>query len=107
MPSTSRLLYCLPLIAALLCPHASAEQRSLSQGWLFKAGAVPGAQQAAFDDKGWRHVTVPHDFSIMDKDDGAPPFDPRAIGGQDSGYLPGGQGWYRHRLDLSAVDAAR
>ncbi|GGC15089.1 glycoside hydrolase family 2 TIM barrel-domain containing protein [Pseudoduganella buxea] len=107
MPSTSRLLHRLSLIAALLCAHASAEQRSLSQGWLFKAGPVPEAQRAAFDDKGWRRITVPHDFSIMDKADGSPPFDAKAVGGQDSGYLPGGQGWYRHRLDLSAADAAR
>ena len=95
------------LLATALSFPVQAEQRSLSQGWLFKAGAVNGAEQPAFDDGSWRKVVVPHDFAIMDKPDGSPPFDPKAVEGQDSGYLPGGQGWYRRHLELNAADAAR
>ncbi|WP_338761081.1 glycoside hydrolase family 2 TIM barrel-domain containing protein [Massilia sp. METH4] len=97
----------LALTIALLAGHAAAEQRSLSQGWLFERGAVQGAEQPAFDDARWRKVTVPHDYSIMDKPDGSPPFDAKAVGGQDSGYLPGGQGWYRKHFVLDAADASR
>src|SRR5215217_5782700 len=104
-----RRLMPLALAVALFCGHAAAEQRSLSQGWLFQKGAGldRGAERAAFDDSGWRKVAVPHDFAIMDKVDGTPPFDANATGGQDSGYLPGGQGWYRKHLALDGADAAR
>lgn len=79
----------------------------LSGGWLFVRGDHPGAQQPGFDSRGWQPVSVPHDWSIMDRADGAPPFDPAAVSGQDSGYLPGGIGWYRRTLRLNASEAAR
>lgn len=96
-------------LAGLLCAAipAAAETRSLSQNWLFARGEVEGAQTAALDDRGWRPVAVPHDWAIMDKPDGSPPFDPQATAGQDSGYLPGGIGWYRRHLNLTAEEAAR
>jgi len=86
---------------------AAAETRSLSQDWLFRAGDNKGAENPAFDERGWRSVIVPHDWSIMDKADGTPPFDAKAIAGQDSGYLPGGIGWYRRHLYLTAGEAAK
>ena len=69
-----------------------AETRSLSQDWLFQKGDSKGAENPAFDDRGWRKVVVPHDWSIMDKADGDP-FEPNMTAGQDSGYLAGGVGW--------------
>jgi beta-galactosidase len=99
------------LVAALSIGLATspvrAETRSLSQDWLFKAGDNKGAEQPAFADRDWLTVTVPHDWSIMDKPDGRPPFDPQAVAGQDSGYLPGGIGWYRRHLNLTAAEAAK
>jgi beta-galactosidase len=94
------------LISTTVAP-AAAETRSLSQDWLFKPGENKGAESPGFDDRGWRKVAVPHDWSIMDKPDGSPPFDPKATAGQDSGYLPGGIGWYRRRLNLTATEAAK
>jgi len=90
------------LLCSLLALPAMAEQRSLSQGWLFHAGDAAGSERQQFDDAQWRPVVVPHDYSIMDHADGTPPFDARAVGGQDSGYLPGGTGWYRHHLKIDA-----
>ncbi|MDP9423590.1 MAG: DUF4982 domain-containing protein [Pseudomonadota bacterium] len=84
-----------------------AETRSLSQDWLFQKGESKGAESPAFNDSSWRKVVVPHDWSIMDKADGSPPFDPNAIAGQDSGYLSGGIGWYRRHLNLTATEAAK
>jgi beta-galactosidase len=95
------------LALALAVAPAWAETRSLSQDWLFHAGDVAGAEKPGFDDRKWRSVTVPHDWSIMDKADGSPPFDPNTPSGQDSGYLPGGIGWYRRHLTLSPAEAAR
>jgi beta-galactosidase len=86
---------------------AIAEKRDLSQDWLFHRADPVDAQQLKFDPSGWTKVAVPHDFSIMDKPDGSPPFDAKAVAGQDSGYLPGGIGWYRRKLTLSADEAAR
>jgi beta-galactosidase len=94
------------LMAAMAAP-AAAETRSLSQDWRFHRGESEGAESPAFDDGGWRGVVVPHDWSIMDKLDGSPPFDREAISGQDSGYLVGGIGWYRRRLTLTPEEAAK
>ncbi|HEY0622825.1 glycoside hydrolase family 2 TIM barrel-domain containing protein [Sphingomonas sp.] len=93
-------------VAGTVAP-VSAQIRNLSQDWLFHRGDVAGGEQPQLDDLRWRKVVVPHDWGIMDKPDGSPPFDPKAVGGQDSGYLPGGKGWYRRHLTLSAAEAAR
>ena len=81
--------------------------RNLSQDWLFHRGDVAGGERPRLDDQRWQRVVVPHDWGIMDKPDGSPPFDPGAVSGQDSGYLPGGKSWYRRYLTLSAAEAAR
>ena len=103
-----RVLLCsiLCLLLGLAVP-ASAEERSLSQDWRFHAGEAAGAEALAFDASAWRTVTVPHDWSIMDKADGSPPFVATAAGGQDYGYLPGGIGWYRRTFTLTSAEAAR
>jgi beta-galactosidase len=101
------LAWALALCTCAAAAPALADTRRLSQGWLFHSGDNKGAEAPAFDDRGWRKVAVPHDWSIMDKPDGSPPFDPRAISGQDSGYLPGGIGWYRRHLLLTAAEAAK
>jgi beta-galactosidase len=84
-----------------------AETHSLSQDWRFHKGDAQGAESRDFDDAGWRSVAVPHDWSIMDKPDGAPPFEPGMTAGQDSGYLAGGIGWYRRHLTLTPDEAAK
>jgi beta-galactosidase len=86
---------------------AAAEQKRLTEDWRVHRGEAAGAEQPAFDDHGWQRVSVPHDISVMDKADGSPPFDAKAEAGQDSGYLPGGVGWYRRHLVLNADEAAR
>ena len=96
------------LLLAIAASPAWAEVRNLSQDWLFHAGEAAGAERPAFDDRSWHRVAVPHDFSIMDRPDGSgPPFDPDTLSGQDSGYLPGGSGWYRRHLTLTPTEASR
>jgi len=84
-----------------------AEERNLSQDWLFYMGDMASASSATYDDHVWRKVDVPHDWSIADKPDGSAPFDPNTPGGQSSGYLPGGIGWYRRHITLDDEDAYR
>ncbi|MDC7675598.1 glycoside hydrolase family 2 TIM barrel-domain containing protein [Asticcacaulis machinosus] len=93
------------LLLALSAPHALAERINLSQDWRFTAVESLGSEPPAYSEATWKKVSVPHDFSVMDKPDGSPPFDKTAISGQDSGYLPGGIGWYRRDLTLSAKDS--
>jgi beta-galactosidase len=62
----------------------------------------PGADlaftQAPFDDSGWRHVDLPHDWAIEG------PF--AEGGGGGMGRLPSaGIRWYRRKLDIPASDA--
>ena len=40
--------------------------RAFDADWRFLRGDAPGAEQAAFDDSGWRTLDVPHDWSIED-----------------------------------------
>ena len=56
--------------------------------------------QPDFDDSGWQHVTLPHDWAI------AGPFTPSGGGGM--GRLPsGGVGWYRRKLAIRGSDAGK
>lgn len=71
----------------------------LNEGWRFHLGDAADAYYMGFDDRGWRQVTVPHDWAVEH------PFDPCWASG--TGYLPGGVGWYRGHFCLDGEDAAR
>jgi beta-galactosidase len=64
----------------------------LDAGWRFLQSDAQGAEQAAFDDSGWRTVDVPHDWAI------AGPFDPKSPAKGEGAFLPAGIGWYRRHL---------
>ncbi|BBC30085.1 hypothetical protein SGFS_013790 [Streptomyces graminofaciens] len=102
-----------------------ARDQSFDEGWLFLRGDATGAEQPSYDDRAWRVLDLPHDWSIEDlpyatSDDGgatsyssvlvpkepdpawpeAPqvigPFDTRnSQNGGSTGYTVGGVGWYR------------
>lgn len=77
------------------------ESLDFDPGWRFHLGEVPGAQEAAFDDAGWRTLDLPHDWSIegtFSKDNPA---------GAHGGALPGGVGWYRKRFSVAVEDSAK
>ncbi len=65
------------------------ERESFDFGWRFFEGDVSDASAASFDDRGWKSVTLPHDWDIFH----APSVDNAC--GNDGGYYPGGTGWYR------------
>lgn len=107
LPNAKTLWGAIILTVSLLWgASAAAELRPINHDWTFAKGDIAGASQADFDDSGWQKVSVPHDWAIMDGPDGRPPFDPQVVGGQDSGYLPGGIGWYRRELVLSEAEVA-
>ena len=96
------------LVAALLtsalatAPAAAQRQRlSMDPGWRFSLGDPKGAEQPAFDDRAWRRLDLPHDWSI----EGTPTQD--APAGGRGGYFPTGIGWYRKAFRMPAGAAGR
>src|SRR5436309_7520380 len=92
------------LCALLVAPWPAAAQRrtlDFDRGWRFHLGDVSGAQEATFDDAGWRTLDVPHDWSIEGE------FSDTNPAGVAGGALPGGVGWYRKTFAVSQRDAGR
>lgn len=58
-----------------------------NEGWKFYKGNPTNAQAVSFNDSAWRNVDLPHDFSI--EEDFSTSYE------AESGFLPGGTGWYR------------
>lgn len=108
---------CAVLLATMQFAHAAPRERlSLDAGWLFlqgdvplpsikgqgasymstKAGEAQGPANADYDDSGWRHVDLPHDWAVEG------PFD--AAQNRSQGYRPRGIGWYRRYFTLPASD---
>jgi beta-galactosidase len=77
---------------------ATPRQRLLMDyGWKFTAGNPAAAEAPYFDDRGWREVDLPHDWSIEG------PYDSAAATTGRGGYLPTGVGWYRRVFTLPAA----
>ena len=89
------------VLALLLCvfemaaeiPAAHRQQITADFGWRFSLSDPAGAQEPTFDDKSWRTINVPHDWSI----EGTP--DQKNLTGSGGGYFPTGVGWYRKTFD--------
>jgi len=63
--------------------------------WKFNLGDTPAASAPGFDDKSWRNLDLPHDWSI---EGNVNPKNPTGGGG---GYFPAGTGWYRKTFTVS------
>jgi beta-galactosidase len=85
-----------------LATNAFSQARKIinfDNGWQFIKEDVSGAENPAFNDKAWRTLNVPHDWSIEGSYDRE---NPTARGG---GYLPSGIGWYRKTFEINKADA--
>lgn len=97
-------LFLLFLLAATTVANAQATSRVITpfdDNWMFFKGDANGAEQTAFNDKAWRKLSVPHDWSIEG------PYDQANPTGRGGGYLPAGIGWYRKQFTLTKADAAK
>lgn len=70
----------------------SARTMDFSNYWRFYLGDG-GSAAPNYDDSEWRTVDLPHDYSIEQ--------DFYKQGEAESGYLPGGTGWYRKSFTIS------
>ena len=84
------------LTVASLAAATGREIRNFDADWLFSKGDMADAEKQNFNDKGWRKLSVPHDWSIEG------PFDAKAITGGAGGFLPSGIGWYRKHFTIPA-----
>lgn len=71
--------------------------QDFNSNWKFFLGEAGNAQDANFDDSKWRSVNLPHDYSIEQE------YSTNMEA--ESGYLPGGTGWYRKNFTVP-VEAA-
>ena len=76
---------------------AAHRENDFNKNWKFFLGDNSNASNKNFDDSSWANVNVPHDFSITQHF--------TTSGEAESGFLPGGTGWYRKHFVLSS-DAA-
>lgn len=82
-------------------PALTGENRSrdFDFGWKFHLGEADGAEAAGYNDSGWKDISLPHDYSIEQD------YSRTAQG--ESGYKPGGIGWYRKTFTLPKSDAGK
>lgn len=67
--------------------------------WLFSSGDTLAASPG-FDDSGWEHIQLPHDFSVLGEIENDNP------SGTAGGFFPGGTAWYRKHFELDASKKA-
>jgi beta-galactosidase len=81
--------------AARAAPSPDGRQLlNLDRGWKFLPGDDARAPEAAFDDRGWGGVDLPHTWNALDGEDGG------------SDYRRG-PGWYRRHLPVDAALAGK
>lgn len=81
--------------------YGSGAQRTqdFDDDWKFYLGDAGGAHETAFDDSKWETVSLPHDYSITQEYSQSME--------AESGYLPGGTGWYRKHFMVSQEAVGR
>jgi len=72
----------------------NARETNFNNGWKFYLGTSGTAQNPGFNDSDWTSVNLPHDFSIFQNY--------TSSGEAESGFLPGGTGWYRKTFTIPA-----
>ena len=73
--------------------------QNFDDNWKFYLGDVSGGQDPSFNDSQWRRLSLPHDYSIEQQ------FSQSMEA--ESGYLPGGIGWYRKNFIIPEDQAGK
>jgi hypothetical protein len=73
--------------------------QKLNTGWEFYKGTLENAYSNSIDDSNWTKVNLPHDWSVGQVGDSSQQlFDRKCPGGGATGFIPGGEGWYRKQF---------
>ena len=78
---------------------AAERENDFNKGWKFYLGDNSSASNPNFDDSAWEAVDLPHDFSITQHF--------TSSGEAESGFLPGGTGWYRKSFVIAEEHAGK
>ena len=78
-------------------------------GWKFFLGDIKDAENPSYDDKLWRNIDLPHDWSIEKLPGQVPgqvigPFSKESPGATATGYALGGTAWYRKTFTLNTQE---
>ena len=88
-----------PELVKLGADAAAQRVNNFNMGWKFYLGDNSNASSQNFDDSQWANVNLPHDFSIIQHFTDS--------GEAESGFLPGGTGWYRKSFVISEEAAGK
>ena len=80
---------------------AAQRVNDFNMGWKFYLGDNSAASNQSFDDSAWDNVNLPHDFSITQH------FTNQQGAEGESGFLPGGTGWYRKSFVIGEEAAGK
>jgi len=89
-------VYCIAALSFFACSVTAGvsfgEPVKMNEEWKFTLNDIENGQSVSLDDKKWRTVDLPHDWSIKEQ------LSPTWAG--CTGYLPGGIGWYRKTVTV-------
>ena len=92
------LLFCLFIINIAIAQNKNPREIvQLDSAWQFWLGDDQAARLPGFDDKGWRTVDLPHDWSIES------PVNPPPEGESNGGYFSHGIAWYRKSFSFNDI----
>lgn len=75
-------------------PGSIERKQLFDYSWKFFSGDIPEAKTKGFNDKDWRNLDLPHDWSIEGR------INPKNPTGGAGGYFPAGIGWYRKTFQV-------
>ncbi len=93
-PKTIKTLFVALMTTTMAMAQSNRLETNWNTNWRFNLADNAESKNTTFDDKTWRIVTVPHDWS-MESD-----FKRDNAMGNEGGYLPAGTGWYRKQLNM-------
>jgi beta-galactosidase len=70
------------------------EIQNFNSSWKFYKGDISGGEKPDLDDRKWRNLDLPHDWSVEG------PFSREYA--SSTGFLPGGTGWYRKTFHVAS-----
>lgn len=85
--------------AKLAAVESPRQHQSFNANWQFNLGDSPGAEDPKFDTSAWRHLDLPHDWSVEGEFS--------RTNASCTAYLPGGIGWYRKTFSADPSWAGR
>jgi len=92
MKATASILFAFLFPALSFAQIGFGRAEKINQDWKFLLEDVQDGQGRAVEDKSWKTVQLPHDWSVREQ------LSPSLASA--TGYLPGGIAWYRKKIDI-------